>query len=112
MRSMGTEENKGSNRLLIDQLVTKEDLEHFRARLLQEFKYLLKENSQPTIKKWMKSREVMKLLEISAGTLQTMRNSKVIVFMKIGGAIYYDRDDIYGMFDQHKSKKNDLNSSK
>jgi len=80
--------------------VTKDDLEHFRSLLIMEFRNLLKENTHPTIKKWMKTREVLKLLEISSGTLQTMRNSKVITFMKIGGTIYYDRDAIYSMFDQ------------
>ncbi|WP_214226614.1 helix-turn-helix domain-containing protein [Pedobacter sp. B4-66] len=102
---MGAEENRGGSRPRLDELVTKEDLEHFRSLLVQEIKYLLKENTHPTLKKWMKSREVMKLLEISAGTLQTLRNSKVISFMKIGGAIYYDREDIHNMFEQHKTNK-------
>ena len=45
------------------------------------------------------------MLEISAGTLQTMRNSKVISFMKVGGSIYYGREDIHAMFEKRKSLK-------
>ncbi|MBT2561286.1 helix-turn-helix domain-containing protein [Pedobacter sp. ISL-68] len=100
---MRQEENSENRRLLKDGLVTADDLEKFRLQLVFEFRQIIKEFSGEPIKKWMKSREVMKLLDISPGTLQTLRNSKVVTFMKVGGAIYYDRDDIHTMFEKRKS---------
>jgi hypothetical protein len=45
-------------------------------------------------KRWLKSYEVRKLLNISAGTLQTLRNNQKIPFSKMGGMIYYDASEI------------------
>eukprot|EP01133_Synstelium_polycarpum_P017067 gene17067-20331_t len=83
--------------IFTDQLVLKSDLEDFKVQLLSELKTLLKEVIGVKPKKWMKSVEVKRLLKISHGKLQTMRNAGTITYMKIGGTIYYDEDDIEKM---------------
>ncbi len=84
-------------------IVTLGDLEKFKVDLFIEIRRFFKAANEPPVKKWLKSKEVMKLLEISPGKLQTMRNSGVIAFMKIGGSIYYDHEDIQAMFDKNKT---------
>lgn len=73
-------------------------LEDFRRSLLDEMKMLFRSGATAVEKQWMKSAEVKQLLDISHGKLQTMRNSRVITFTKVGGTIYYSRDDIEEMF--------------
>jgi len=47
-----------------------------------------------TSKRWLKSNEVKKLLGISAGTLQALRNNRKIPFTRIGRLIFYDAAEI------------------
>jgi hypothetical protein len=78
-------------------IITTDDLQTFKIELLEDIKRLLKENSGQPIKKWLKSYEVQKVLGISAGTLQTLRNNETIEYTKIGGVIYYDYNEIQKM---------------
>jgi hypothetical protein len=45
-------------------------------------------------KRWLKSREVRKLLNISGGTLQTLRNTGQLPFKRVGGLMFYDAAEI------------------
>lgn len=87
-----------------DQILTQSDLMEFKQDMLQEFKRIIKEcvSGQPG-KKWLKSAEVKKLLGISHGFLQSLRDSGVLPFTKIGGSIYYDYEDITFMMSTNKS---------
>ena len=87
-----------------DQILTQGDLVDFKEDMLQEFKRIIKEcvSGQPG-KKWLKSAEVKKLLGISHGFLQSLRDSGVLPFTKIGGSIYYDYEDISFMMSSNKS---------
>lgn len=71
----------------VNELITKANLVSFRQELLSEITVLLETKGRP-LKKWLKSSEVRKLLEISPGKLQTMRKSKIIAYTRIGGSIY------------------------
>ena len=77
-----------------DQLVTLGDLQEFKEELLLSIRSIIQTNSSPAVKKWLKSYEVRKLLNISKGTLQTLRANGTIPFTKMGGLIYYDTDEI------------------
>ena len=89
-----------------DQLITNGDLFDFKSQMLFEIKTMLKEfTGQPT-KKWLKSKEVRKLLNISPGTLQSLRSRKVIPYTKIGGIIYHDAADIQKVLESHKTRQN------
>lgn len=78
-------------------IITTDDLQTFKIELLEDIKRLLKESSGQPSKKWLKSYEVQKVLGISAGTLQTLRNNETIEYTKIGGVIYYDYNEIQKM---------------
>ena len=74
-------------------LITKEDLQAFRLQLLQDIKNLISK-PEATSKQWLKSWEVRQLLKISPGTLQNLRIRGVLRFTKIGGSLYYKKEDI------------------
>lgn len=85
------------------ELVTKEDLQEFKTELFTELKKLIPPNGKEAAKTWLKSREVRKMLEISPGKLHALRVSKQLPFVRLGGVIYYDWEDVVGLFEKHKS---------
>jgi hypothetical protein len=46
-------------------------------------------NSKKLSETWLDNQEVMELLKVSPRTLQTMRDSNVLPFSKVGSKIYY-----------------------
>lgn len=77
------------------ELVTLADLQNFKKEILSEIRSLLSSKIElGEDKKWVKSKDVQKLLQISAGTLQNLRNRKMIPFTKLGGVIFYSREDL------------------
>ena len=76
------------------EIITKEDLEIFRERLLKDIKDVLGKSPGEEPKKWLKSYQVKNLLKISNGTLQNLRINGTVRFTKIGGILYYKYEDI------------------
>ena len=76
------------------QIITTDDLREFKMELLKDIKTLLKATSSTTSKKYLKSSELMELLQVSPGTLQTLRINGTLPYTKIGGIIFYDVDEI------------------
>ncbi len=79
------------------QLVTLDELERFRVKLMMDIKLILEGHLNRPSKRWLKSHEVRKLLDISAGTLQTLRNNDKLPYTRIGGLIYCDATEIDGI---------------
>ncbi len=86
-------------------IVTTEDLMEFKLELLEEIKKLLINPSESGSgsRKWLKSTEVMKLLQISPGTLQNFRINGNLPYTRIGGSIYYDADEINKILMENRS---------
>jgi Helix-turn-helix domain len=80
------------NKVHRDQLVTLGDLQEFKEDLLISIKSIIQINAPLPTKKWLKSYEVKKLMNISTGTLQNLRANGTLPHSKIGGSIYYDAD--------------------
>ncbi len=93
---MGGKENTSgtSTGLQLDQLITKRDLLQFKEELLAELARLLQQPVHHPSKQWLKSAEVRKLLNISPGTLQTLRINGTLPYTKLGGSMYYKSSDI------------------
>jgi hypothetical protein len=83
------------------EILTKEDLNQFHKSLLEDIKEILKGKNQQA-KKWLKSTEVRKLLNISPGTLQNLRINGTLSYTKIGGIVYYDHSDIEKVLNGNK----------
>ena len=79
--------------------MTVEDLQQFKAELLREIKKLLANAPAPLPKPWLKSHEVQKILKISPGTLQHLRDSGQLKFSKVGGIVFYEMKDIEEMIE-------------
>ena len=85
------------------QIITTDDLREFKIELLDEIRNIVSEQKSATTKKWLKSIEVRKLLNISPGTLQTLRINGTLPFTKIGGTNYYNLTDIEKLLSKNKS---------
>jgi len=77
------------------QIITTDDLREFKIELLDDIKKLFKSITSAENKKYLKSAEMMKLLKVSPGTLQTLRINGTLPYTKIGGIIFYDADEIH-----------------
>jgi hypothetical protein len=84
------------------EIITSDDLREFKIELLDEFRKIIKENGNQPVKKWLKSPEVRKLLNISPGTLQNLRINGTLPFTRMGGVIYYDYEDIHKVLTENK----------
>lgn len=70
--------------------------------LLDDIKKLLSNESGQLTKKWIKSPEVRELLDISPGTLQTLRINGTLPYTKMGGILYYDYQEIIQVLQKNK----------
>ncbi|MBB3123771.1 hypothetical protein FHS04_001274 [Mesoflavibacter sabulilitoris] len=83
-------------------ILTTDDLYDFKLELLRELKKLLQEKTPTTIKKYLKSAEVMEMLQISPGTLQNLRINGTLPYTKIGGIILYEYEEILRILQENK----------
>ena len=83
-------------------IITTEDLWEFKMELLDDIKKLLSNKSGQLTKKWLKSPEVRELLDISPGTLQTLRINGTLPYTKMGGTLYYDYQEIIQVLQKNK----------
>lgn len=81
-------------------IVTREDLRQFKREMLEEFKQIIGngEKDNPD-REWLKSAEVRRMLDISPGTLQSLRINGTLPYRKVGGSMYYRREDIRKMME-------------
>lgn len=76
-----------------DELLTKKDLEKFKEELFELLRPLT-ETQALNQQKWLRSQDVRKLLNISAGTLQNMRIAGHITYNKVGKILFYNAEEI------------------
>lgn len=87
------------------QIITSDDLREFKLELLDEIRVIIREQKSNTTKQWLKSVEVRRLLNISPGTLQTLRINGTLPYTKIGGTNYYNATDIDTLLSQNLKRK-------
>jgi hypothetical protein len=90
-------------------IITTDDLREFKMELLDDIKNLLAKQSSGKVKKYLKSSEVMDLLQISPGTLQNLRINGTLPYTKVGGIIYYDAEEIQNVMEENRVQ-HDLSS--
>ncbi len=84
-------------------IITQQDLYEFKVGLLEDIRTLLETHYGAGTKKYLKSREVMEFLGISAGTLQTLKNNGTLEYTRIGGVIYYSYEAIVKQLEANQS---------
>jgi hypothetical protein len=92
-------------RIFTHQIITTEDLVVFKQELLTEFEKFFKSYSAQTPKRWLKAHQVRRLLNISIGTLQTLKSSGVIPYSKVGGVHFFDYEDIQRILEDGKNSR-------
>lgn len=80
-------------------IITMDDLQQFKSEMLNEMKTILNTNSGASNKSWLRSNEVRKMLNISPGTLQNLRINGTLPFRKVGGTMFYSREQIEKMME-------------
>ena len=82
--------------------MTKEDLELFRIQLLQDIKNIVCGVIKPVTEKpeGYKTADVRKMLGCSVNKLVSLRISRKIRTKKIGGTVYYNKDDIKQLLEE------------
>nr|WP_121269915.1 helix-turn-helix domain-containing protein [Pedobacter schmidteae] len=88
-----------------DELITVKDLESFKEELKDFLTLLFSHTGKGLLQnedQFLKSKEVMKLLSCSAGTLHTMRINEKIPAKKIGGVWYYSKNAISKVLNEHE----------
>lgn len=88
--------------------VTTKDLFELKVELLKEFKAMLNRNEKLSEKKWLKSYEVRKMLNLSPNTLQTLRDNGTLPCSKIGGSYYYEYSVIEKLLEKSSSSQQSL----
>jgi hypothetical protein len=76
------------------EIVTREDLEKFRLQLLEDIKSLLQPAQNVAEKKWLRTPDVLEMLDISLSTLQNLCYKRILHPKKIGGINYYSANEI------------------
>jgi len=87
-------------------IITTDDLRDFKMELLDDIKKLLTNQTSGKLKKYLKSSEVMALLQISPGTLQNLRINGTLPYTKVGGIIFYDSDEIQKVMIENRVHNN------
>ena len=85
------------------EILTKEDLYQFKNELLADIKKIIKSEDNVTSKKWLKSKEVRELLQISHGTLQNLRINGTLTYTRVGGIIFYESAHIDKLLNGNKT---------
>jgi len=83
------------------EIITTDDLREFKIELLDEIKKLLKTSSTAGTKKYLKSSEMKRMLNVTSGTLQTLRINGTLPYTKIGSLIFYDAEEIYKLMKEN-----------
>lgn len=82
------------------ELITRADFHTLKSEIVDEIKKLFQ--SPADQKEWLKSADVMQMLGCSPGTLQNLRVNGTLPFTKMGGTIYYSRQDVMKMLETNK----------
>ena len=85
----------------LNEIATKSDIQELKESILESLKQS-SGSSKP--RKWLRSKDVEKMLSISSSGLQNMRIKGTIPFIKLDGTILYEYEDILQILENRKSK--------
>ncbi|MFC0779983.1 DNA-binding protein [Flavobacterium sp. HJSW_4] len=90
----------------MEEFITKDDLRQFGLLMTDTIRNAVAEafNAENIVREpeWLKSKAVRRMLDISAGSVQTLRTSQKVRFKKVLGSYYYNREDIQKLFSDEK----------
>ncbi len=82
------------------EILSKQDLELFRIRMISDIEKILVANFSPQEDfGWLRSKAIRKIMDISPATLQNLRITGKIRFKKVMGSYYYNKEDLQKLFE-------------
>jgi hypothetical protein len=84
-------------------LATKQDLQTLRAQLVSDIKTLLQSQDASKANDFLegyKTKDVRKILGCSVNKLVSLRIARKIRWKKIGGTVYYNREDVRRLLEE------------
>lgn len=83
------------------EIVSKQDLELFRVRIISDIERLLAASLDRPIEEfdWLRSKSIRKMMDISPATLQNLRITGKIRYKKVMGSYYYNKTDLQKLFE-------------
>lgn len=83
------------------EILSKQDLEIFRIKIISDIERLLETTNNHTTKEfdWLRSKAVRKMMDISPATLQNLRITGKIRYKKVLGSYYYNKTDLQKLFE-------------
>lgn len=84
------------------EIITKEDLQVFRLQLLKDIQDIINKAKEPadTRPEGYKTSHVRKILGCSINKLVLLRTNRKIRVKKIGGTLYYNKEDIKRLLEE------------
>lgn len=86
------------------EIVTKSDLAEFKNSLIKELSELFGSCKPKEQREWLKTYEVMALLDISKSTLHQLRINGTLAYTRIGHCVYYQYNDIRTLMEKNKTQ--------
>ncbi len=82
--------------------ITKNDLEQFRLKIIEDIDNILKENLKLSDERPVgyKTADAKRILKCSTNKLISLRISRRIRTKKIGGTLYYNKEDIKNLLEE------------
>ena len=81
-----------------NEILTREDLFPIEEKINQLLE--LTKNKTESFPKYLRSKDVRKLLQISPGSLQNLRIQRKLPYSKINGTCFYKYEDIINMLEK------------
>ena len=75
-------------------IISKKEFDSFKDEIIQELSKLIKQVGTGETNTWLRTRDVCKLLNLSSSSIQNLRNSGKLPFIKLEGTILYSLDEI------------------
>ncbi len=84
------------------EVITREELENFRIRLLKDIGVMIKEQSSLFLEKpeGYKTTDVRKMLGCSSNKIISLRITRKLRTKKIGGTLYYNKEDVKKLLEE------------
>jgi len=85
------------------ELVTKEDLQVLRVQLINDIKAILAAQNKGAVTaavEGYKTKDVRKILGCSVNKLVSLRVARKVRWKKVGGTVYYNREDVRRLVDE------------
>ena len=83
------------------ELITRKDLFEVEDRISKKIDQL--KNQDSGAKRWLRTSDVSKMLNLSSSSIQTLRISSILPYTKVGGTLFYNVDDIEELLAKNKS---------